>query len=205
MRSVKTLLIAGGLAALIAPACERNEGSMDRMSPKGVDERAPKSMGDNEVEEREKAAARAREEMNQQREDVAEERRELSEQKGELGQATAEFTKRRDEFAAKARAKLDALEGRIAAIRADVQAHGAELKKDAKQEMDELVMKLEEQRGRARSAFDAAASGTEERWNELEQNTGEALDDLEETASSAVGKLKDAGVKVRAELDARID
>lgn len=187
MRTMMSLVVAGSLSVAVS-ACKKSDDRADQVSPKAV-------------EESEKEAMDSREDVAEERHDVAEEKNDLGAEKAELREKNAEFDKQRDEFVAKAKEKMASLEARIDSIKANYDAHRAELKAEAREEMAELVNKLEVQRAEVRTAFDAAASGSEEKWNNLEKNTGEALDDLEETTDAAAGKLKDAGIEIRAKVE----
>ena len=186
MKTVTNLLIICGLA--IAPAaCERDRDRSGQITPKAV-------------EDEEKEAIEQKGDIADEKEDVAEAQAELDEQRKDVVEERAEFARQRDEFVASARSKMTELEARIDAIERDYQAGTARLKADAREDLDELIAKLEKQRAEAKNAYDAAARGTVERWNDLEKSTGEALEDLEETADHAVARLKEAGIAARAEL-----
>ena len=187
MKAVTNLLVVCGLA-LAAPACKEDRSERrEEITPKAV-------------EEAEKDAVEERQDVLDEADDVAKAKAELNEQRQDVAEEKAEANRKRDEFVAKARVKMNELDTRIDAIYSDFRANTATLKAESRQELDKLMTKLEQQRAKARAAFDEAAHGTVDGWHQLEQNTGEVLDDLEETADDAVDELKEAGVKLRTEL-----
>lgn len=185
---IVNIFVAASLALIPAAACKKKNEEAGGVTAKTV-------------EESEKEAINAREDVNDQRGDVVEAKKDLNEQQNEMAGDKADFNKQRDEFVTNAKTKMAALEARIDALKADAQANAAQIKGAARKDLDELMAKIDMERAEAKTAYDAAVSGTVEKWNDLEKNTGEALSDLEETTNDAIGKLKDAGVKVRAELD----
>ena len=190
-----SLLIACGLA--IAPAaCKKDKHDND-----GVP--SPKS-----VESAEKSAMEARSDMKDEQSDVAKENKDVAEQvddvakqADDVGDAQAVFAKKRDEFVAKAKAQMSTLDARIAALKADAKANSRKLKADTRKDVDELLSDIAKERAKADSAFNAAANGAKDKWDDLEKNTGEALGDLSDKANNLAEKLKDAGIKLRAEAD----
>jgi uncharacterized phage infection (PIP) family protein YhgE len=194
-----SLLIACGLALAPATACKKDKGETDDTA--GVP--SPKS-----VESAEKSAMEAQGDVRDERTDVAEENKEVAEQADDVarqaddvGRAEADFAKKRDEFVAKAKARMSTIDARVAALKADARANAARLKSETRQDVDDLMNDIEKERAKANSAFQAAASGAKDRWDDLEKNTGEALDELSDKANSLAEKLKDAGVKLRAEAE----
>jgi chromosome segregation ATPase len=144
----------------------------------------------------------AKGDVNEQRKDVNDAERDVNKQQGELRDAERDFAKERDEFVSKAQAKLSQLDARVGALRDDYRAGASRLKADTRKDLGELMEKIDTQRAKVKTAFDAASSGAKDRWNDLSKNTGEALDDLENSIDDAHDKLKDAGVKVRDESGA---
>jgi colicin import membrane protein len=187
---ITNLVIVCGLA-LAPAACKKDRDDQGVPSAKSV-------------EEAEKDTMNAQDEVREQREDVREEAGDVAEQKGELAEAKGDAAAARAEFIAKARSKMAQLETRLAALKADFQASSASLKKDARTEAQGILREIDEQRAKARAAFDAASAGAKDRWEELDKNTGEALDALEDRAETLAEKLGDAGVKLRAEARAAI-
>lgn len=183
-----SLLIACGLA-LAPAACKKDKDDDGVPSPKSV-------------ESAEKEAMEAKSDLADEREDVAEEQKEVAEQADDVGAAKADFAKERDEFVAKAKARMSTIETRLNALKADIKAGGGKIKGKTQEEVAELVKDIEEEQVKAKAAFDAAANGAKDRWDDLEKNTGEALEDLEDKADSLAEKLKNAGVKLRTDADA---
>jgi hypothetical protein len=190
-----SLLIACGLA--IAPvACKKDKHDND-----GVP--SPKS-----VESAEKSAMEAKSDVKDEQTDVAKENKDVAEQvddvakqADDVGAAQADFAKKRDEFVAKAKASMSAFDARVAALKADIRANGAKLKGDTRKDVDELVSDISKERAKAQTAFNAAANGAKDKWDDLEKNTGEALDKMSDKANDLAEKLKGAGVKLRAEAE----
>ena len=182
-----SLLIACGLA--IAPAACKKDKDDGVPSPKSV-------------ESAEKEAMEAKGDLNDEREDVAEERRDVAEQADDVGPAAADFDKERAEFMAKAKARMSTLEARMDALKADLKAGGTRIKGETRAEVDELMKDMAEEHAKAKAAFNAAASGANDRWDDLEKNTGEALEDLSDKTDSLADKMKEAGVKLRAKAEA---
>ena len=114
-----------------------------------------------------------------------------------------DFKQQREKFVELAKNKLNELDARIDALKADYEKHGAKLKGDTKEELAAMVKKLEERRAEARASFDRAANATEAGWNDLEKSTGQALDDLQAATESADNKFEDSGIE-RAEVKARL-
>ena len=191
MRTVNGVLALCGLALLAGPACkkQRDHDESTDISPKSV-------------EKSEKEAMNASGDVNEQRKDVNDAERDVNKQQGELRDAERNFAVERDEFVSKAQAKLSQLDARIDALRDDYRAGAKHLKADTRKDVGELMEKIDTERAKVRTAFDAAANGAKDRWDDLSKNTGEALNDLENTVDDAHSKLKDAGVKVRDEADA---
>ena len=187
-----SLLIACGLA-LAPAACKKDKDDDGVPSAKTV-------------EEAEKEAIEARENVAEQKEDLAEAkaeaRDEIGEQRADLAEASGDFARQRDQFVAQAKSKMSQLETRLDALSADYKAGAAKLKGEAREDLDKLMREIDEQKAKARAAFDAASTGTQDRWNDLEKNTGEALDSLDDKANDVAEKLKSAGVKLRAEAAA---
>lgn len=182
-----SLLIACGLA--IAPAACK----------KGKDDGVPSPKS---VESAEKEAMEAKSDLNEERAEVAEEKQEVAEQADDVGPAAADFAEQRDQFVAKARARMSTIEARLDALKTDLKAQSARLKGESKEEVDELIKDIAEEQAKAKAAFDAAANGARNRWNDLEKNTGEALEDLSDKADSLAEKMKKAGIKLRAQAEA---
>ncbi|HEU5056285.1 MAG TPA: hypothetical protein VFU21_07160 [Kofleriaceae bacterium] len=183
-----SLLIACGLA-LAPAACKKDKDDDGVPSPKSV-------------ESAEKEAMEAKSDLADEREDVAEERKDVAEQADDVGAASADFAKERDEFVAKAKARMSTVEARLNALKADLKTGGAKLKAETRGEVDELMKDIAEEQAKAKAAFEAASSGAKDRWDELEKNTGEALEDLEDKANALAEKMKDGGIKLRAEAEA---
>ena len=182
-----SLLIACGLA--LAPAACKKDKDDGVPSPKSV-------------ESAEKEAMEAKSDLADEREDVAEEKKEVAEQADDVVRAGGEFARERDEFIAKAKARMATTEARLDALEADLKAGGSRLKADTRDDIDELMKDIREERAKAKAAFEAASSGAKDRWDDLSKNTGEALEDLEDKADSLAEKMKNAGLKLRAKADA---
>lgn len=183
-----SLLIACGLA-LAPAACKKDKDDDGVPSPKSV-------------ESAEKEAMEAKADLADEREDVAEEKNDVAEQVDDVGAAQANFAKERDEFVAKAKARMSTIDARLTALKADLKAGGAKLKGETRSEIDGLMKDISEEQAKADAAFKAAANGAKDRWDDLSKNTGEALEDLEDKADSLAEKMKDAGLKLRAEAGA---
>jgi hypothetical protein len=183
-----SLLIACGLA-LAPAACKKDKDDDGVPSPKSV-------------ESAEKEAMEAKSDLADEREDVAEEKRDVAAQADDVGAAQADFARERDEFVAKAKARMSTIDARLTALKADLKAGGAKLKGETRSEVDKLMKEIDEEKAKADAAFNAASSGAKDRWDELSKNTGEALEDLEDKANAVAEKLKDSGVKLRAEAEA---
>ncbi len=186
-----SLLIACGLA--IAPAACKKDKDDDTTT--GVP--SPKS-----VESAEKEAMEAKADLNDEREDVAEEKKDVAEQADDVGPAAADFAKQRDEFVAKAKARMSTLDARLTALKADLKANGGKLKAETRKDIDELMKDIAVEKNKVDAAFGAAANGAKDKWDDLEKNTGEALEDLSDKADSLAEKMKDAGIKLRAQAEA---
>jgi hypothetical protein len=182
-----SLLIACGLA--LAPAACKKDKKDGVPSPKSV-------------ESAEKEAMEAKADLADEREDIAEAKEEVAEQADDVVRAGGDFAKQRDEFVVKAKARMATIEARLSAIRDDLAASAKNLKGEARADVDKLMLEIEAERAKAKTAFDAAASGAKDKWNDLEKNTGEALQDLSDKTDTLAEKLKSAGVKLRAKAEA---
>lgn len=183
-----SLLIACGLA-LAPAACKKDKKDDGVPSPKSV-------------ESAEKEAMEAKSDLNDEREDVAEEKKDVAEQADDVGAASADFAKERDEFVAKAKARMSTIDSRLAALKEDLKTGGAKLKAETRSEIDGLMKDIAEEQAKANTAFNAAANGAKDKWDDLSKNTGEALEDLSDKADSVAEKMKDAGIKLRAQAEA---
>ena len=123
------------------------------------------------------------------------------EARSEVQDQQAEFARKRDEFVTRAKTTMSSLDARVAALKADIKANASKLKGDTRKNVDELMNDIGNERAKAEAAFNAAATGAKDRWDDLEKNTGEALDKLGDKANVLAEKLKSAGVKLRAEAD----
>jgi hypothetical protein len=182
-----SLLIACGLA--LAPAACKKDKDDGVPSPKSV-------------ENAEKEAMEAKDEVKEQMKDVTKEVEDVAEEANDVGPASADFAKERDEFVAKAKARMSTLDARMDALKADLKANGARIKGETRAEMDELMKDIAEEQAKAKAAFQAASTGAKDRWDDLEKNTGEALEDLSDKTDSLAEKMKDAGIKLRAKAEA---
>lgn len=120
-------------------------------------------------------------------------------------EVSAEFRQERDEFVAAARVRMQKIDARIDAIQADLEAGGAELKAETKAELAELRADLQAQRVQIKASFEAAGDVTEANWEEFKRDSEEAFVKIEAGAKTTVGKLKEAGIKVRVELEDALD
>jgi hypothetical protein len=120
-------------------------------------------------------------------------------------EVSSEFRQERDEFVAAAKVRIQKIEARIDAIQADLDAHGAELKAEAKAELAELRADLQKQRVELKARFDASAEVTQSEWEEFKRDSEAAFARIEAGAETAVGKMKEFGVKVRVEIEDAVD
>lgn len=191
MRTVTTVLIAGSLL-FGAAACKKSEdrGDMGPTTPKAV-------------EESEQATKEASEDVQDVRDEMKDGEGSVREEKIELKEEKGDFKQQREKFVELAKKKMSELDGRIDALKADYEEHGAKLKADTKEELAAMVKKLEAKRAEARASFDRAANATEAGWNDLERSTGQALDDLQAATESADHKFESSGIE-RAEVKAKL-
>ena len=182
-----SLLIVCGLA--LAPAACKKDKDDGVPSPKSV-------------ESAEKEAMEAKGEVQEQVQDVTKGVEDVAKQADDVGPASADFARERDEFMAKAKARMSTLDARLDALEADLKANGARIKGETRAEMDELMKDIAAEKAKVKAAYDAAASGAKDRWDDLEKNTGEALEDLSDKTDSLAEKMKAAGIKLRAQAEA---
>src|SRR5262245_3979534 len=173
MRTLTNLLIASSLV-LVMPACKQEGQRPEDTSGKPVDDQ-----------------------VSDQAKGVGEK---AGEKKDEAQDKSAD---KADEFKAKAKKRMEALDRRIEAIKTDAKADSAKLRGASKEKWAELMSDLDAQRAKAKEAYDDAASASKDRWHEARKKTGQALDDLEKSTDSAVQELEKAGIKVRDEVSSR--
>ncbi len=164
MRVQITLAVAAALA-FPAAAC------------KSQDDRAEKTA--KVIDDTRDDAAETRARIQDKQEQLAEER--------DQGEAASE----RGEFIASTEKTLQDLDRRIEQVKADVQKRSSELKGEARREIDQKLVDLENARAEARTAFDCFREGTAEQVGAARQQTEASLQRARSAYDDLRGRVGD--------------
>lgn len=118
-------------------------------------------------------------ELQQDVEQLDEAEQDVQESEGELEEARGEFAQTRERFLQLTAAKLAALDARIEELRVEVEQRTTPYEAEQRERIIEALTVLNEKRTAAIQAFQAAQTGTQQEWEQIETSAADALRDAD--------------------------
>jgi chromosome segregation ATPase len=131
--------------------------------------------------------------IDQTRDDAAEMRARIQDKQEQLAEKRdqGEAASERGEFMAATEKTLQDLDRRIEQVKADVQKRGSELKGEARREIDQKLVDLENARAEAQTAFDRFRQATSEQAGAARQQTEASLQRARSAYDDLRGRVGD--------------
>ena len=133
---------------------------------------APAAAGCHDERER---ADDTRKVIDETRDEAAEARADIQDKEEQIERDQGKVATDRAKFIAATESTLGRLDGEMAALRSHVEARGAELKGEARQEIEKELAEMEDARAQARGAFDRFRQTTSEQEARVRLETRTAL------------------------------